>query len=168
MSETALQPPRPHIGWKIFYWFHVIIFIIWSMLTLIVLLAPDSVPISGDIKFSFTALKQDLLADSSLFEFLFNFVLLFFLTLGLYGYIYSKKIGTAKFWMLILIMDFINSSYDIFSFTSSDSEGLDLTSLIIISILIILFTFFELLALYRYSLKSPQIWDAAVKNETQS
>ena len=83
-----------------------------------------------------------------------------FILIGIYGFVYNKRILYRKLWAIFIPVGII---YDLYTVTTIELTTVDtmMELYIVFGIIIIIFlpmSFFQYMALYKYSFKSVNIW----------
>ena len=97
--------------------------------------------------------------EESILEVVIELIIYPIIIVGVFGFSYGRKIFFSKFWISIIP---IGLSYDIYSLYKLDwvfgstEEIYFMVSLMAVIVLPLMF--FQYLALYKYSFKSPEIW----------
>ncbi len=123
--------------WKVFFW-------IYAVLTV------------GGVTLSFFS------PETKWYEIVLEFFLYVLVITGLYGFTYNKKYFTAKSWLHILLLLILYDLSNWYIMFTQDFGGMaDLSYIIIVALVLTtaLLTILPYLALYRYGLKSPEIWE---------
>ena len=133
-SDIQLNEPTPKLWWKVFFWFILILDVM-----VVILLVRDPSETATDI--------ASHLGISSV------------ILLGVFGYSHNKQIFTKKFWPWIIPVGIVNDLYGFYEFewTYNTAEK-QFIAFAFIVIVVILPMYFQYLALYRYGLKSKEIW----------
>lgn len=133
-SDLEISQPVSKTKWKVFFWIVIILEII-----------------------SIVSMIND--PEETILEIIFESVVYFMIILGLFGFAYNKRIFFSKLWVSMIP---VGLTYDIYSIYTLDMtfESTEEIYFVIAftAVLIIPLVFFQYYALYKYSLKSPAIW----------
>jgi hypothetical protein len=124
----------PKTLWKIFFW----VLLVLEVLSLLMLLMDPS---------------------ESLLIILFDTVIYSFILLGLFGFSYNRKIINRIIWAYVIPIGIVFDLYNVFSlgleFETTDELYVVLGLAVAISLPLMIFQY---LALFKYSFRSPEIW----------
>ncbi len=141
MNSKAVKVRNNKTGWKVFFWFYVIL------------------TVAGITIIFFQA-------DYKWYEALIQIPLYTLAITGLHGFAYNRKYLSSKIWLFTLFLLILSDLYDWSGLFFQPQEwivpfnGLKLLiPFIVFGSLFIFLTILPILALYQYSLKSPQIWE---------
>ncbi len=133
--DVEVQTTVPKTAWKVFFW----ILLLLETLSLISM---------------FYDSEEELLIN------ILELVIYSFILIGIYGFVYNKRILYRKLWAIFIPVGII---YDLYTVTTIELTTVDtmMELYIVFGIIIIIFlpmSFFQYMALYKYSFKSVNIW----------
>ena len=154
----APHTPKRKIGWKLFFWLHAIMLLALFCILAFQLYMLVSLDTSGSHKEIYDSIKEAFSLDWK--ETLLSYPLMVITTIGLYGFAYDKKIFFRKLWLYVLALYIIDTLYDILTIDLTGSEPNEMFFFFVaIMPLVLTLYILEFLFLYKYSLKSPEIWE---------
>lgn len=133
--DVEAQTTEPKTAWKVFFW---------------ILLFLESL--------SFISMFSD--SEEEWLINILELVIYSFILIGIYGFVYNKRIFYRKLWASFIPVGII---FDLYTLTMIELTAVNtmMELYIVVGIIIIILlpiSFFQYMALYKYSFKSVKIW----------
>lgn len=134
-SNVQINESKSKTKWKVFFWLLLLLEI-----ASIVVLAIDT--------------------EKTAFDLAFELIVYIIILVGVYGFSYDRKILSRQLWVSMIPLGLCYDMYMFYNFDwRAGSTGelyftIGLTAVIILPIM-----YFQYLALYKYSFRSPEIWN---------